>query len=103
MKVIQISEKLYDRLKSCVVDPFDDTPESVIHYLIEIVNRAKREWCPFDVHMENGQQQEGNWDTRPERAEHRNRQVESARREAGGGRHRALKETMAVLFGHGLK
>jgi len=54
MKVIQVSDELYDRLKNCVVDPFDDTPESVIGRLIEIADKAKRRWSPLDVHVETG-------------------------------------------------
>jgi|GEM_PF-1019322 len=59
MKVIQVSDELYDRLKSCVVDPFDDTPESVIGRLIEIVDKAKSRWSPLDAHLENGQPSAG--------------------------------------------
>ena len=55
MKVIQVSDELYDRLKNCVVDPFDDTPESVISRLVEIVDKAKSRWSPLDAHVENGQ------------------------------------------------
>jgi len=52
MKVIQVSDELYDKLKSCVVDPFDDTPESVISRLVDIVDRAKKKWSPLDAHVE---------------------------------------------------
>jgi hypothetical protein len=61
MKVIQVSDELYDRLKNCVVDPFDDTPESVIGRLIEIADKAKSRWSPLDAHVENEQ---------PERSPH---------------------------------
>jgi hypothetical protein len=48
MRTLKVSDDLYDQLKSLVVDPFDDTPEIVIGRLIEIVNKAKGRWCPFD-------------------------------------------------------
>ncbi|MHC4648431.1 MAG: hypothetical protein ACYTBJ_23475 [Planctomycetota bacterium] len=49
MKAIQISDELYDRLKKRVVDPFDDTPEFVIHRLIDIVDKAKGMGLPWDA------------------------------------------------------
>jgi hypothetical protein len=52
MKRIEISEELYDRLKSCVVDPFDDTPESVINRLVEIVEKAKTAWNSWETQEE---------------------------------------------------
>lgn len=47
MKVIEISDELYERLKNCVVDPFDDTPEFVIGRLIEIVDKARSRWSAW--------------------------------------------------------
>ena len=52
MKTIEISDELYDRLKSCVVDPFDDTPDLVINRLIEIVEKAKTAWTSWEVQKE---------------------------------------------------
>lgn len=49
MRTFQVSEEMYEQLKSFVVDPFDDTPEVVIGRLIEIVNKAKDRWSPFEV------------------------------------------------------
>ena len=49
MKTFKVSDEMYDQLKSLVVDPFDDTPEVVIRRLIEIVNKAKDRWSPFEV------------------------------------------------------
>jgi hypothetical protein len=48
MRTFQVSDRMYEQLKSFVVDPFDDTPEAVIGRLIEIVNKAKDHWSPFD-------------------------------------------------------
>ena len=48
MRTFKVSDDLYEQLKSFVVDPFDDTPEAVIGRLIEIVNKAKSRWSPFD-------------------------------------------------------
>ena len=49
MKSIQISDELFDELKSLVVDPFDDTPDSVIGRLIQIVKKAKSRWSPLEA------------------------------------------------------
>ena len=48
MRTFKVSDDLYEQLKSFVVDPFDDTPEAVIGRLIEIVNKAKSRWSPFE-------------------------------------------------------
>lgn len=48
MRTFKVSDELYEQLKSFVVDPFDDTPDIVIGRLIEIVNKAKGRWSPFD-------------------------------------------------------
>ena len=47
MRTFQISDEVYEQLKSFVVDPFDDTPDAVIGRLVEIVNKAKSRWSPF--------------------------------------------------------
>lgn len=49
MKTIRISEELFERLKTFVVDPFDDTPDAVIGRLIDIVSKAKIRWSPLDT------------------------------------------------------
>ena len=56
MKVIQISDELYDRLKNCIVDPFDDTPESVIGRLVDIVDKSKSACSSWDAAEDTGQQ-----------------------------------------------
>jgi len=76
MKVIHISDELHDRLKNCVVDPFDDTSESVISRLIDIVDRTKKRWCPLDAHVPNGEPQVESENVLPKWSEHWNRQVE---------------------------
>lgn len=50
MRTIEISDELFEQLKSFVVDPFDDTPDAVIARLIEIVNKAKHRWSPLETH-----------------------------------------------------
>ena len=52
MKTIEISDELCERLKMCVVDPFDDTPDSVINRLIDIVDKAKSSCSSWDVQAE---------------------------------------------------
>jgi hypothetical protein len=49
VKTIRISEELFERLKSFVVDPFDDTPDTVIGRLVDIVTKAKAHWSPLDA------------------------------------------------------
>jgi hypothetical protein len=50
MRTFKVSDELYEQLKTFVVDPFGDTPEAVIGRLIEIVNKAKDRWSPFEVY-----------------------------------------------------
>ena len=49
MRTIRISEELFERLKTFVVDPFDDTPDAVIGRLIDIATKAKIRWSPLDA------------------------------------------------------
>jgi hypothetical protein len=49
MKMLKVSDELYERLKSFIVDPFDDTPEVVMGRLIEIATKAKSRWAPLDA------------------------------------------------------
>jgi len=49
MRTFKISDELYEQLKRFIVDPFDDTPEVVIERLIEIVDKARSRWLPFDA------------------------------------------------------
>jgi hypothetical protein len=50
MKTIRISEELFERLKTFVVDPFDDTPDAVIGRLADIAAKAKIRWSPLDAY-----------------------------------------------------
>ena len=50
MRTFKVSDEVYEQLKSFVIDPFDDTPEVVIGRLIEIANKAKDRWSPFEVY-----------------------------------------------------
>jgi hypothetical protein len=52
---IKISDELYERLKNCVVDPFDDTPESVISRLMNIVDKARARWSSWDIEEQAAQ------------------------------------------------
>ena len=49
MRTLRVSDQVYEQLKNLIVDPFDDTPEIVIGRLIEIVNKAKARWAPFEA------------------------------------------------------
>lgn len=50
MRTFKISDELYEQLKRFIVDPFDDTPEVVIERLIQIVDKARSRWSPFDAY-----------------------------------------------------
>ena len=58
VKTVQISEELYDKLKAFVVDPFDDTPETVLMRVVEIAAKAKHKWLPFGNHEEKKEAKE---------------------------------------------
>ena len=47
MKTLHINDDVYDKLKSFVVDPFDDTPNAVLLRLIDIASKAQSRWCAF--------------------------------------------------------
>jgi hypothetical protein len=49
MRTIHISEELFERLKTFVVDPFDDTPDAVIGRLVDIAAKAKAHWSPLEA------------------------------------------------------
>jgi len=76
MKVIQIPDELYERLKNCVVDPFDDTPESVISRLIDITDKAKSNWSPLDAHVQDDRPPSEPKDVQPTRPEQWRKQAE---------------------------
>ena len=77
MKVIQIPDELYERLKNCVVDPFDDTPESVISRLIDITDKAKSSWSPLDAHVQEAKPPaEAGQDGKQAQQEHWRKQTE---------------------------
>lgn len=62
MRTFKVSDELYEQLKSFVVDPFDDTPEAVIGRLIEIVNKAKSRWSPFEEEKKAASQPEADFE-----------------------------------------
>ena len=53
MKIIKVSDEVYERLKEFVVDPFDDTPQNVITRLVEIAAKARKKWSAFDLSQLN--------------------------------------------------
>lgn len=65
MRTCKVSDELYEQLKSFVVDPFDDTPEAVIGRLIEIVNKAKNRWSPFEEEQEKEQESKSDYSSFP--------------------------------------
>ncbi len=72
MKTIQISDELYDKLKSFVVDPFDDTPESVIGRLLDITDKAKSKWTAWENDAEKDGQQPASRNSKAHRAKNSN-------------------------------
>jgi hypothetical protein len=77
MKVIQISDELYGRLKNCVVDPFDDTPESVIGRLIDVTDKAKNSWSPLDSYVQDAKPKVESQDKQSTKPEHWRKQSEA--------------------------
>ena len=49
MKTVEISDELYEELKTFVVDPFEDTTELVIGRLVKIANKAKEKWSSLEA------------------------------------------------------
>ena len=56
MKTINVSDEVYERLKDFVVDPFEDTPETIIGRVLEIVTKAKRRWVAENGSRDNTEQ-----------------------------------------------
>ena len=70
MKTINVSDEVYDRLKDFVVDPFEDTPETIIGRVLEIVTKAKRRWAADN--SSNGSTEESGKSTLMEHAPEHN-------------------------------
>ena len=58
VKEVQISDELYESIKDFVVDPFDDTPETVIGRVVDIASKAKIKWSPLGAKAAADQQKE---------------------------------------------
>jgi len=58
MKTIQLSDELYEKLKTYVVDPFDDTPDVVLGRIVQIADKAKQRWSPLDDCQQSTPQQQ---------------------------------------------
>ncbi len=48
MKMLKLSDEVFENLKNYVVDPFDDTPDTVLDRLIAINTKAKSRWAAFE-------------------------------------------------------
>ena len=48
MKMLQISDEVYQKLKAFVADPFEDTPNNVLLRLMAIADKAKGRWSAFE-------------------------------------------------------
>ncbi len=48
MKMLQISDEVYQKLKAFVADPFEDTPDNVLLRLMDIADKAKGRWSAFE-------------------------------------------------------
>jgi hypothetical protein len=53
MKTLQIHDEVYEGLKAFVVDPFDDTPSTVVMRLIDIAHKAQSHFCPIGARLED--------------------------------------------------
>jgi hypothetical protein len=54
MKNLKISDENYEKMKQFLIDPFDDTPDTIIRRLININNKAKNQWVAFDNSLNDG-------------------------------------------------
>ncbi len=55
MKTLQVSDEVYDKLMTFVVDPFEDTAESVISRLVEIGDKARQQYGRLEArHKDRG-------------------------------------------------
>ncbi len=68
MKVLHISDELYDRLQEFAVDPFEDSPAFIINRLMEILEKAKSGGWPADGQNEDAAPQMHSGDSRAGRA-----------------------------------
>ena len=50
---LQISDEVYEGLKAFVVDPYDDTPNTVVMRLINIATKAQSRFCPIGARPED--------------------------------------------------
>jgi predicted CopG family antitoxin len=78
MKTIQISDELHTKLKDFVVDPFDDTPDSVIGRLIEIADKAKGKWSAWEVEEEGTKKQAAPQEKRGNHRQEKNKEKQPA-------------------------
>lgn len=53
MKSLQINDEVYEGLKAFVVDPFEDTPSTVLMRLMNIVSKAQSHFCPIGARLED--------------------------------------------------
>lgn len=78
MKTIQISDELHKKLQNFVVDPFDDTPDSVIGRLIEIADKAKGKWSNWEVEAEETKKQAASQSKQSQQKQEKNKEKEPA-------------------------
>ena len=57
MKNVQVSDELYGKLKDFVVDPFDDTLETIVCRLVDIANKAKAKWSLSEGEVEENEEE----------------------------------------------
>jgi len=50
---LQISDEVCEGLKAFIVDPFDDTPNTVVMRLIDIAHKAQHRFCPIGARAED--------------------------------------------------
>ena len=53
MKMLQVSDEVYEGLKAFIIDPFDDTPNTVLTRLMDIVSKAQSRFCPIVARIED--------------------------------------------------
>ena len=49
MKTLTVSDEIYENLKSYIIDPFEDTADTVLQRLIDIAEKAKEKCSHLEM------------------------------------------------------
>ena len=49
MKTLNVTEEVYEKLKSYIIDPFEDSADTVLQRLMDIAEKAKAQCNGFEM------------------------------------------------------